>query len=83
MCHLQLEGYQCIKQGITCSNKGGLVMYLSQTEKLLFAGDFNINVLKINENEVFAEFFYTLISYSFYPPPTSHFLLGSPKIMEP
>ena len=31
MCHLQLEGYQCIKQGKTCSNKGGLVMYLSKT----------------------------------------------------
>ena len=31
MCHLQLEGYQCIKQGNTCSNKGGLVMYLSKT----------------------------------------------------
>ena len=31
MCHLQLEGYQCIKQGKTCSNKGGLVMHLSKT----------------------------------------------------
>ena len=30
MCHLQLEGYQCIKQGKPCSNKGGLVMYLSK-----------------------------------------------------
>ena len=132
MCHLQLEGYQCIKQGKTCSNKGGLVMYLSKTfnykvilslnqydnwegqfikvtggglskdiiigniyrpprdfnenykqfvseftpiissfdrtnSHVIIAGDFNINLLKINEKEVFAEFFYTLISYSFYP----------------
>ena len=132
MCHLQLEGYQCIKQGKTCSNKGGLVMYLSKTfnykvslslnqydnwegqfikvtggglfkdiligniyrpprdlnenykqfvsgfthiissfgrtnSDVIIAGDFNINLLKINEKEVFAEFFDTLISYSFYP----------------
>ena len=31
MCYLQLEGYQCIKQGKTCSNKGGLVVYLNKT----------------------------------------------------
>ena len=31
MCRLQLEGCQCIKQSKTCSNKGGLVMYLSKT----------------------------------------------------
>ena len=31
MCHVQLEEYQCIKQGKTCSNKGGLVMYLSKS----------------------------------------------------
>ena len=31
MGHLQLDGYQCIKQGKSCSNKGGLVMYLSKT----------------------------------------------------
>ena len=132
MCHLQLEGFQCIKQGKTCSNKGGLVMYLSKTfnykvilslnqfdnwegqfikvtggglskdiiigniyrpprdlnenykqfvseftpiissfdrtnSDVIIAGDFNINLLKINEKEVFAEFFDTLISYSFYP----------------
>ena len=34
---------------------------------IIIAGDFNINLLKINEKEVFGEFFYTLISYSFYP----------------
>ena len=132
MGHLQLDGYQCIKQGKSCSNKGGLVMYLSKTfnykvilslnqydnwegqfikvtggglskditigniyrpprdlnEKykqflseftpitssfdrtnsdVIIAGDFNINLLKINEKEVFAECFDTLISYSFYP----------------
>ena len=119
---LQLEGYQCIKRGKTCSNKGGLVMYLSKTfsykvilslnqddnwegqfikviggglakdiiigniyrlprnlnenykqflseftpiissfdrtnSDVIIAGDFNINLLKINENEVFADFF--------------------------
>ena len=135
MCHLQLEGYECIKQGKTFSNKGGLVMYLSKTfnYKVMFSlnqfdnwegqfikvtggglskdiiigniympsrdlnenykqflfeftpiissfdrtnsdviipGNFNINLLKINEKEVFAEFFNTLISYSFYPKKT-------------
>ena len=124
MCHLQLEGYQCIKQGKLCSNKGGLVMYLTKTFKykailyrnqydnwegqfikvtggglskeiiigniyrpprdltetykqflseftpiissfdrtnsnVIIAGDFDINLLKINEKEVFAEFFDT------------------------
>ena len=34
---------------------------------VIIAGDFIINLLKINEKEVFAEFFYSLISYSFYP----------------
>ena len=146
MGHLQLDGYQCIKQGKSCSNKGGLVMYLSKTfnykvilslnqydnwegqfikvtggglskditigninrpprdlnenykqflseftpitssfdrtnSDVIIAGGFNINLLKINEKEVFAEFFDTLISYNC--TPTSHFLLGSPKIMEP
>ena len=38
-----------------------------RTNSDVIAGDFNINLLKINEKEVFAEFFYTLISYSFYP----------------
>ena len=33
---------------------------------VIIAGNFNINLLKINKKEVFAEFFDTLISYSFY-----------------
>ena len=35
--------------------------------ELIIAGDFNINVLKINENEVYSNFFDTLISLSLYP----------------
>ena len=35
-----------------------------------FAGDFNINLLKINENEVYNNFFDTLISHSLYPQIT-------------
>ena len=35
--------------------------------ELIFAGDFNINLLKINDNEVYSNFFDTLISHSFYP----------------
>ena len=31
MSHLQLEGYQCITLGKTCSNEGELVMDLSKT----------------------------------------------------
>ena len=42
---------------------------------VIIADDFNISLLKINENEVFGEviFFYMLISYSFYP----HFTLAT------
>ena len=32
--------------------------------ELIFAGDFNINLLKINDNEVYSNFFDTLISHS-------------------
>ena len=28
--HLQIDGYDCITQGKTCGNKGGLVMYIKQ-----------------------------------------------------
>ena len=38
--------------------------------ELIFAGDFNINLLKINENEVYSNFFDTLISQSLYPQIT-------------
>ena len=27
--HLQIDGYDCITQGKTCGNKGGLVMYIN------------------------------------------------------
>ena len=27
--HLQIDGYDCIIQGKTCGNKGGLVMYIN------------------------------------------------------
>ena len=132
MCHLQLEGYECIKQDKTYSNKGRLVMYLSKTfnykvmlslnqydnwegqfikvtggglskdliivniyrpprglnenykqflseftpiissfartnSDIIIAGYCNINPLKINEREIFADIFDILISYSFYP----------------
>ena len=38
--------------------------------ELIFAGDFNINLLKINDNEVYSNFFDTLISHSLYPQIT-------------
>ena len=34
---------------------------------LILAGDFNINLLKLNENELYSNFFDTLISHSLYP----------------
>ena len=33
---------------------------------IVIAGDFNINLFKLNENEMFSSFFYKLISHSFY-----------------
>ena len=38
--------------------------------ELIIAGDFNINLLKINENDVYSNFFDTLISHSLYPQIT-------------
>ena len=29
----QLDGYTCISQGKTCSNKGGLIIYINETFK--------------------------------------------------
>ena len=37
---------------------------------IVIAGDFNINLLKLNENEMFSSFFDMLISHSFYPQIT-------------
>ena len=34
--------------------------------QLILAGDFNINLLKLNENEVYSNFFDTLVSHSLY-----------------
>ena len=44
-----------------------LLIFKEVLTAILITGDFNINILKISEKEVFAEFFNTLISYSFYP----------------
>ena len=133
--HLKINGYNCIHQGKSCSNKGGLIIYLHEkfnydimlrydtsdvwegkfikvtggglvnelsigniyrpprdlnrnykqfieelmpilslyekdNSEMVLAGDFNINLLKINDREVFGEFFETLISSSFYPKIT-------------
>ena len=38
--------------------------------ELIIAGDFNINLLKIKENDVYSNFFDTLISHSLYPQIT-------------
>ena len=130
--NLEIKGYQCIRQGKHCSNKGGLIIYLHErfnydimlsydtsdvwegqfvkitgggltnelmigniyrpprdlnknykqfieeltpmlslcekdNSEMIITGDFNINLLKINEREIFGEFFDTLISSSFYP----------------
>ena len=130
--HLQIDGYDCITQGKTCGNKGGLVMYINNcfnykvimtlnqfdhwegqfvkitggglskdviigniyrpprdlnenyiqflneftsiislidktNSDIIIAGDFNINLLKINEKKIVGEFFDMLISNSFYP----------------
>ena len=37
---------------------------------LLLAEDFNINILKLNENEIFSEFFDSLLAHSFLPQTT-------------
>ena len=42
----------------------------NSNNNLIIAGDFNINLLKINENIIYSDFFYTLISYCLYPQIT-------------
>ena len=42
----------------------------NSNNNLIIAGDFNINLLKINENRIYSDFFYTLISHSLYPQIT-------------
>ena len=132
---IHLQGYTCIFQGRTCSNKGGLILYLndkyeykpvlnynssnlweghfleihggglkkhiiigniyrpprelidnykaffdeffpvlrslhSSRSEFLLTGDFNINLLKINDREVINDFFDLLSSHSFFPTIT-------------
>ena len=42
----------------------------NSNNNLIIAGDFNINLLKINENRIYSDFFDTLISHSLYPQIT-------------
>ena len=42
----------------------------NSNHELIIAGDFNINLLKINENEIYSNFFDTLTSHSLYPQIT-------------
>ena len=42
----------------------------SDNKDILLAGDFNINLLKINERELFADFLEELTHHSFYPKIT-------------
>ena len=132
---IELEGYHCIKQSSNISNKGGLVIYLSDEyqykmkssynvseiwegqfievsgndltkniiigniyrpprnltnnyrvfideitlmlnsydrckSEIILTGDFNINLLKINEREIFSEFYDTMISHGYCPKIT-------------
>ena len=42
----------------------------NNNNQLILAGDFNINVIKLNENEIYINFFDTLVSNSLYPQLT-------------
>ena len=133
---LELEGYECISQGRSCSSKGGLLIYLSEkfehiykskltkyktwegqiiqvkrgkhlsksitigniyrppkelleyynefiTEfsiilkplgtninEVIFTGDFNIDLLKMNNKQIISEYFDMLMGHRFYPKIT-------------
>ena len=133
---IQLEDYECIPQGKSCSSKGGLIIYLhenfthepklrliqyatwegqviqvekgdtltkpivigniyrppkenlvyydefikefstilgkyeSNSYEVIFTGDYNINLLKINEKLKISEYFDMLMEHSFYPKIT-------------
>ena len=43
---------------------------LCGTPHIIIAGDFNINLLKLNENYMFSSFFDTMLSHSQYPQIT-------------
>ena len=42
----------------------------NNNNQLILAGDFNINLLKLNDNEIYSNFFDTLVSHSLYPKIT-------------
>ena len=42
----------------------------NNNNELILAGDFNINLLKLNDNEIYSNFFDTLVSHSHYPQIT-------------
>ena len=44
-----------------------MMCYFFRESHLILAGDFNINLLKLNENELYSNFFDTLISHSLHP----------------
>ena len=51
--------------------------------EVIITGDFNINLLKINQKEIFSEFFYSLTEHSFFPKitlPTRFSNLNGPLI---
>ena len=44
----------------------------NNNNQLILAGDFNINLLKLNDNEIYSNFFDTLVSQSLPADNTSH-----------
>ena len=42
----------------------------NNNNELILAGDFNINLLKLNDKEIYSNFFDTLVSHSHYPQIT-------------
>ena len=56
------ENYQCL-----CEFTPAISSVDRTNSDVIIAGDFNIKLLKINEKEVVGEFFYILISCSYYP----------------
>ena len=43
---------------------------IENKKEVIITGDFNINLLKINEKEIFCEFLKSLISHSYFPKIT-------------
>ena len=55
-----------------------ILQYLDRTNvDVVLPGDYNINLLKINERAKFAEFFYYMLSHSFYPKITLPTRIGT------